>query len=147
MVRTALVRLVEDDRVVAAQLAVAVELGEQHAVGHQLDPRCRGSTGRRSAPGSRRRVPSSTPSSSEMRSAMLRAAMRRGWVWPMRSRPSSRQIFGSWVVLPEPGRAGDDHDLVLGDGARELLPGRADGQLRRVGDRNAGAASDMSPSG
>ena len=37
-----------------------------------------------------------------MRSEMLRAAMRRGWVWPILSRPSSRQIFGSWVVLPDP---------------------------------------------
>ena len=37
-----------------------------------------------------------------MRSAIVRAAMRRGWVWAMRVRPSSRQIFGSCVVLPEP---------------------------------------------
>ena len=33
-----LVRLVDDDRVVAAQVAVALQLGEQDAVGHQLDP-------------------------------------------------------------------------------------------------------------
>ena len=37
-----------------------------------------------------------------MRSAIVRAAMRRGWVCAMRVRPSSRQIFGSWVVLPDP---------------------------------------------
>ncbi len=45
-----------------------------------------------------------------IRSATDRAAMRRGWVWPIspppdcvrRPRPSSRQIFGSWVVLPDP---------------------------------------------
>ena len=40
-----------------------------------------------------------------MRSATVRAASRRGWVWPMvpaTPRPSSRQIFGSWVVFPEP---------------------------------------------
>ena len=40
-----------------------------------------------------------------MRSATVRAARRRGWVWPIAPRtprPSSRQIFGSWVVLPEP---------------------------------------------
>ena len=45
------------------------------------------------------------PSSSAMRSATVRAAIRRGWVcpiWPRTPRPSSRQIFGSWVVLPEP---------------------------------------------
>ncbi len=31
--------------------------------------------------------------------------MRRGWVWPISPvfpLPSSRQIFGSWVVLPDP---------------------------------------------
>ena len=40
-----------------------------------------------------------------MRAATLRAAMRRGCVWPIipaTPRPSSRQIFGSCVVLPEP---------------------------------------------
>ena len=40
-----------------------------------------------------------------MRSATARAAMRRGWVWPMRlvrPRPIARQILGIWVVLPEP---------------------------------------------
>ena len=40
-----------------------------------------------------------------MRAATVRAAMRRGWVWPIwpvTPRPSSRQILGSWVVLPDP---------------------------------------------
>src|SRR5208282_1346766 len=35
----------------------------------------------------------------------VRAAGRRGWVWPIwpsTPRPSSRQILGIWVVLPEP---------------------------------------------
>ncbi len=49
--------------------------------------------------------PISTPSSSAMRSATVRAASRRGWVWPISPfspRPSSRHILGIWVVLPEP---------------------------------------------
>ena len=40
-----------------------------------------------------------------MRSATVRAASRRGWVCPIAPRtprPSSRHIFGSWVVFPEP---------------------------------------------
>ena len=37
-----------------------------------------------------------------MRSAIVRAAMRRGWVCAIFVRPSSRQIFGSCVVLPDP---------------------------------------------
>ena len=40
-----------------------------------------------------------------MRLAVDEAAIRRGWVWPIKPfspRPSSRQILGNWVVLPEP---------------------------------------------
>ena len=50
-------------------------------------------------------MPSSVSSSSAIRAATVRAAIRRGWVWPIwpvTPRPSSRQIFGSWVVFPEP---------------------------------------------
>ena len=45
------------------------------------------------------------PRAQAMRAAVERAAIRRGWVWPIRPvdpRPSSRQIFGNCVVLPEP---------------------------------------------
>ena len=46
-----------------------------------------------------------TPSSSATRAATLRAAIRRGCVWPIvpaTPRPRSRQILGSWVLLPDP---------------------------------------------
>ncbi|CAM5630580.1 hypothetical protein SAURM35S_09920 [Streptomyces aurantiogriseus] len=49
--------------------------------------------------------PSGVFSSSATRSATVRAAIRRGWVCPIMPwtpRPSSRQIFGIWVVLPDP---------------------------------------------
>ena len=54
--------------------------------------------------------PSPVSSSSAIRSATDRAAIRRGWVCPIRlppdsgprPRPSSRQILGSWVVFPDP---------------------------------------------
>lgn len=49
--------------------------------------------------------PSGVCSSSATRSATVRAAIRRGWVWPIRPRtprPSSRQILGICVVFPEP---------------------------------------------
>src|SRR3569832_334405 len=49
--------------------------------------------------------PAGVPSSWAMRLAVEDAAMRRGCVCPIRPvspRPSSRQIFGSCVVLPEP---------------------------------------------
>ncbi len=60
-----------------------------------------------------------------MRFATVRAAMRRGWVWPMRPaapRPSARQIFGQLRRLAGTGLAADDDDLVRGDGGRDLVP-------------------------
>jgi hypothetical protein len=103
-VQAALVRLVDDQRVVLAEPRIALRLGEQNAVGHQLDVGLR-----RSAVGEADLVadhrPSSLSSSCAMRAAVERAAMRRGCVWPIRPvvpRPSSRQIFGNCVVLPEP---------------------------------------------
>ena len=41
--------------------------------------------------------------------------------------------------LARAGRAGDDHDLVVADGARDLVPCGADGQLRRVEMTGSGA--------
>ena len=46
-----------------------------------------------------------SPSSHELAPPELRAAILRGWVCPIvpcTPRPSSRQILGSWVVLPDP---------------------------------------------
>ena len=45
--------------------------------------------------------------------------------------------MGSCVVLPEP-VAADDHDLMGRDGARDLLPPGADGQILRIGDDGNG---------
>ena len=73
-----------------------------------------------------------------MRVATARAAMRRGWVWPMSPRsprPSARQIFGSCVVLPEPGLAADDDDLVVADRGGDLVGPLRDRQVVRVDDR------------
>jgi hypothetical protein len=80
------------------------------------------------------------PSSSAIRSATLRAAIRRGWVWPISPsrrptpRPSSRQILGSWVVLPEPGLAGDDDDLVVADRGGDVVAADSSSS-ERVGEQ------------
>ena len=100
-----LVRLVEDDRVVAAEERVALDLGEEDAVGHELHVRARrravleadlvADLGARAA----------LPSSLATRAATLVAAMRRGWVTPIfaSSAAAHREaILGSCVVLPEP---------------------------------------------
>ena len=58
----------------------------------------------------------------------MRAAMRRGWVWPISPatpRPASRHSFGSWVLLPEPVSPATISDLVLAEGGEQLVvPGR-----------------------
>ena len=103
-VEAALVRLVDDQRVVAAQLPVPLQLGEQDAVGHDPQQRAGGDP-IGEADGVPTPPPSGVPSSSATRSAIVRAATRRGCVWPTRPctpRPSSRHIFGSWVLFPEP---------------------------------------------
>ena len=107
-VEAALVRLVDDQGVVRREQPVVLELGQQDAVGHQLDQRVlAGPVGEPHlvADGAARLTETRAASSSAIRSATLRAAIRRGWVCPIipcTPRPSSRQIFGSWVVLPEP---------------------------------------------
>ena len=105
-VEAALVGLVDDDRVVLAQLPVALQLGQQDAVGHQLDP-------------AGLRGPVGEPDLVADQVAQLGAELlgdplgdRAGGdparlgvpdqPRPCRRAASSRQIFGSWVVFPEP---------------------------------------------
>ena len=80
-----------------------------------------------------------------MRLARLRAAMRRGWVWPMRPctpRPRSRQILGSWVDLPEPVSPHSTTTWWPWISSAISCAALADRQLRRVLDgRHLGAAA------
>ena len=53
-----------------------------------------------------------------MRSAIVRAATRRGWVWPIRPDVAAARFdaqLGDLGALAGPGLAGDDHDLVVAD--------------------------------
>ena len=103
-VEAALVGFVDDDHRVGREQSVVLHLGQQHPVGHQLD-----GGALRHVVGEPHLVadelPTSVPSSWETRSAIDRAAIRLGWVWPIQpcsASPSSRHIFGSWVLFPEP---------------------------------------------
>ena len=69
-----------------------------------------------------------------MRSAIVRAAMRRGWVCAMRLAAELEADLRQLRGLARAGRARDDHDLVVADGARDLLALPRDGQLGGVGD-------------
>ncbi len=107
-VQAALVRLVDQQGVVAAQVAVTLQLGQQDAVGHQLDP-----TRRRGLVGEPDLVADLvTQGGAELVGDPLGHAARRdparlgvpddpALTGPL-PRPSSRQILGSWVVFPDP---------------------------------------------
>ena len=104
-VEAALVGLVDDDRVVAAQQAVALQLGQQDAVGHELDQRVLADL-----VGEAHRVADEV---AELGAQLLGdAGGHRAGRQPaglgvpderLRTpRPSSRHIFGSCVLLPDP---------------------------------------------
>ena len=138
-VEAPLVGLVDDDRVVAAELPVALELGEQDAVGHHLDPgvarraigeahlvadlgaelrlQLRGQAlgDRAGGDPSRLGVPDQSPATA-LSAAQLEADL--------------RQLRG----LPRAGLAGHDHDLVIPDRRRDVVAPAADRQLGREGD-------------
>ena len=127
-------RLVDDDRVVAAQQPVALDLGQQQAVGHQPHERVLARAvveAHRVADGvaERRR-----PSSSAMRSATVRAAIRRGWVWPIAAADAAPELEADLRQLRGLARArlaGDDDDLVVADRGEQVVAPRADRQLAR----------------
>ncbi len=96
--------LVEDDRVILIEVRIALRFGQQDTVGHQLDEALRPDRFGE-ADLVAHVAPRGEPISSAIRAATLRAAIRRGCVWPIRPatpRPMSRQIFGNCVDLPEP---------------------------------------------
>ena len=103
-VEAALVGLVDDERVVAREHPVALDLGEQDAVGHHLDQRpVADPVGEPDRP---------ADEVADVRAELLGDALGDGARGDPAGlgvadharvpRPSSRQIFGSWVVLPDP---------------------------------------------
>ncbi|MNQ44714.1 hypothetical protein D3C85_584780 [compost metagenome] len=142
-VQAALVGLVDDDRVVALEMAVVLGLGEQDAVGHQLDQaavlalvleahlvadqfaqrraQLLGDAGRHAARGQPARL--GMADQAVTAAAQLQADL--------------RQLGG----LARTGFAGDHHHLVPGDGRLDLVAARGDRQRIVVADaRHAGLA-------
>ena len=75
------------------------------------------------------------PSSSATRSAIVRAATRRGWVWPIRPctpRPSLEAELRELRALARAGLAGDDHHLVVAEHVEQLVAPGGDRQLGGV---------------
>ena len=132
-VERTLVRLVDDDRVVAAEQPVAVDLVEQDAIGDQ----CHAGVGRHlvgephlvadgRAEGDLQLFGDALGDGPCGDAARLRVRDRRATELEADLRQLRR--------LARSGRTGDDHDLVVADGARDLVPRGADGQLGRVDD-------------
>ncbi len=135
-VEAALVRLVEDDGVVGQQLAVALQLGQQDAVGHQLDQRAL-----RHAPVEARLIADQLAQAGIQlrgdapRHAARRQAPRLGMADQSAQPPPQLQAqLGQLGGLARAGLAADHHHLVLADRRQQLVPGLHHRQLLRPGD-------------
>ena len=129
-------RLVHDDRVVAQELRIALDFGQQDAVGHDLDQR-----------GGTDLVCEAhlvADGAAEFDAELLRQAIgHRARCDPARLRVPDRAVdsaakfeadLGDLGGLTGAGFAGDDHNLVVADGSGNVLPAGRDWQLGRVGD-------------
>ncbi len=147
-VQAALVRLVDDQRVVRLQQRVGLRLREQDAVRHQLDGRAR-----REIVGKAHLVADHL---AERRAEFLGdpAAGRRGGQAPRLRMADQARAAGAEAAaeietdlrqlggLARAGFAADDHDLMIGDRARNLVALARDGQAFRVRDRRNGIRCD-----
>ena len=132
-VEAALVRLVDDDRVVLPQQTVAVHLVEQDAVGHQLDAGVRADLVGEPHLVADRLADFLSEFLGDAFSDRARgetAGLRVADVLPAQLEADLRQLGG----LAGTRRAGDDDHLVVTDGARDILPALADRKLGWEGD-------------
>ena len=136
-VQAALMGFVDDEGVVATELAILLQLGEQDAVGHQLDVRIRGDL-----VGEPDLV---ADGFAERRAELLGDPFghgsRRDATWlgvpdhaahtPTEFEADLRQLRG----LARAGLPRHDHDLVVADRGRDLVLRLDDGQQQRIADR------------
>ncbi len=132
-VEAALVRLVDDDRVVAAQQAVVLDLGQQQAVGEQPHERLGAGLvleAHRIADRGAKLDPElvGDPLCDRARGdpPRLRVGDRRA--------PELEADLRQLRRLARAGLARDDDDLVLADRRQQIVAAGADGQLGRVAD-------------
>ena len=138
--QAALVRLVDDERVVAVEERVALNLGEQDAVGHELDLRLLARAILEAD-----LVADLAP---ELALELARDASRhagRGDATrlghadlSLASAPRGQGDFRQLRRLPRTGRPDDDHHLVLEQRPLDFVDAGADGQLARKANRRAG---------
>jgi hypothetical protein len=139
-VEAALVRLVDDDRVVAAQEPVAPDVGEEQAVGQHADEGVL-----RRAVVEAHGVAHDGP---ERDAELLGDALgdrARGHASRLRVRDRAADAAAELEAqlrqlrrLAGARLAGHDDDLVVADRREQVVPARADRQLGRIGDRRHG---------
>ena len=135
-IETALVRLVDDDRVVGGQLAVALQFGQQNAVGHQLDQ-----AGIADAAVEARLVADQLAQRAAQLLRDARGDAARGqaaWLrvadQPACAAPQLQTQFGQLRGLARPGLAAQHDHLVLQNRATDLLARLAHRQFVREVD-------------
>ena len=143
-VQAPLVRLVDDDRVVAAQQPVVLDLGQQQTVGHEPQQRVLA----RAVAEPHRVADRASECDLQLVGDPFRDRPRRE---PSRLRVPDRAAHPAAEFeahlrdlrrLARAGLAGDDHDLVVPDRGEQVLAARADRQLLGVGDgRHGGLAA------
>ena len=126
--------LVHDDRVVAVQQTVPLDLGEQDAVRHHLDERVRANP-----VGKADRV---AHGGAEGGAEFVGDALGDGacgnpsWLGmaddPGLTAPGFEAQLGQLRALARSGLSCHDDHLVVGDGGEQLLPASCNGELRRV---------------
>ena len=140
-IEAALVGLVDDQRVVFVQIAVVLDLGQQHAVGHQLDRRAR----LHPVVETHLVADGSTQLGAEFlrhpaRQAARGDAPRLGVADAPKDAPTQPQArvqtdLGQLGGLAGAGLAAEHDDLMVADQRGHLVAALADRQLRRVFDR------------
>ena len=128
--------LVDDDRVVAPQVTVALHLGEQDAVGHHLDQRVA-----RRVVGEPHLV---ADGAAELDAELLGDALghRPGGDpaglgvadGPLDAATELEADLGELGRLARPGLARDDDDLVVADGRGDVVAALTDRQVLGIGD-------------
>ena len=140
-VQAALVRLVDDEGVVAPQLAVALDLGEQDAVGHQPDRGVLAGVVTEphpvaDRPAQRNRELLGDPLGHRTGSDPPRLGVTDGAAHPAAQLEAH---LGDLRRLARPGLTGNDHHLVVADRRHDLVPGLAHRQGRRIADGRHGS--------
>ena len=146
-VQRPLMRLIDDHRVVAAQERIAADLGEQQAVGDDADQGVRGAAvveahrvADRPAEGDVELIGDSLRHGARRDPSRLGVGDR-----PEHTTPELQTELGQLRRLARAGLPGDDDDLVVTNGGKQVVVAGGDRELRRIGDLRDRGASALQP--